>query len=517
MVSSLWARFKGLFSRFPWLTSALAWLTFAAGTVWRWFHVTRLHDPRDYVNSDMALYVGLAKRLAKPGYKLSIADITHPPGAATVFSWLYAHDDTMWTMTLFQFAVCALVPLAVAGLGWIAFDKGTAKLALVMTSLYFPFVDYGGYFLAEIHMTLTIPLSLLLFLWAAKQPKIWRVGAIGLLAGFVFSLSMALKALAFPAVACFLFIYFVFSAGPSRKTRAVAILALALGAIPVNKWQISRCTEANDGRFCLGSNKTASDFLLGHYGRIQAMTWRDPKGRGTFTFGSPSAYQHGYTDRPEVNFSMTDNTKNFAAAIGWIKKNPGQATLLSVEHVYDSFFGALPWPSIATKFWPGAAAFHYIFSVFIFFPAAMALVDILRRRGVKALLQSNELLVLAPVVGLIASVAIATGEPRYRIPFDSLFILVAIQFYRRWRQHKDPAAALALAGGGAANVPASGEPAAEPVLAGPASAAEAAPAAAPPVEPEPPAAPGRAAEPERGSAPPAVEAPRASQPPAGEA
>jgi hypothetical protein len=40
------------------------------------------------------------------------------------------------------------------------------------------------------------------------------------------------------------------------------------------------------------------------------------------------------------------------------------------------------------------------------------------------------MLLLAPVIGLIATAAIGTGEPRYRIPFDAFFIVVAIQFFR---------------------------------------------------------------------------------------
>jgi len=127
---------------------------------------------------------------------------------------------------------------------------------------------------------------------------------------------------------------------------------------------------------------------------------------------------------------VTDNAKNFELAIQKIKERPQQAVLLSLEHIYDLFFGSFPWPSAATTYWVGAAGGQYLFICFILFPSCVRLLDLARQRGLRALLRSTEVLVLAPVVGLVVTAAIATGEPRYRIPFDSLFMVVALEFFR---------------------------------------------------------------------------------------
>jgi hypothetical protein len=163
------------------LSAILAWAAFASGTIWRWKHILHLHDPRDYVYSDMAMYVSLAKRFADPGYTLAATDLTHPPLLATVMSWLYARDPTLQTMVYFQFVVCALVPLAVAALGWAAFGRTTGRMALVAASLYFPFVDYGGYFLTEIHFIFSLPLGVALALWASRQRSIGLAAVLGTL------------------------------------------------------------------------------------------------------------------------------------------------------------------------------------------------------------------------------------------------------------------------------------------------------------------------------------------------
>jgi hypothetical protein len=246
----------------------------------------------------------------------------------------------------------------------------------------------------------------------------------------VFSIAMAFKALVLPALICFLFIYFFFSTGPPRRFRALVVLALVLGSTPVSAWQIEKCTMGNDGHFCFGSNKAAADFLLGHYGRFYLLTWRDPETGAVRIYGSPSAAQHAYSERPELDFAMTNSAKNIETAMGWIREHPKQALVLTAEHVYDLFLGAVPWPAVESNYWINNLAAHYAFVLLILFPSSVRCIDVLRRRGLRGFLASTEALLLAPVVGLMVSAAIATGEARYRVPFDSLFMLVALQFFR---------------------------------------------------------------------------------------
>ncbi len=430
LVSRLKSAYHRVVTRLPWIGTALALLFYAVGVAWRWLHITRIHDPRKFVYSDMSLYVGLAKRFAKPEYVARINDITHPPGATLTFAYLYRHDPTMQTMTYFNFVMCALAPLAIALLGWVTFGARNAKIALVVASFYFPYVDYGGFFLAEMPFIVVIPLTLALLILAVKREKLWAVAAVGLVAGLVFFCAIALKALALLAGACCVVVLVAFWRGAPAKKKAIALLAVSLGALPGTVSLSNRCTAANNGQFCLSNNKNAADVLLGHYGRVQKMTWKDPKG-GAFTFGSPSDVQKGYSETPTMSFGMTDSKANMDAAKAWMKAHPFETVVLSLQHVWD-LYATQPWPSNSTKDWKVVAIFQFGFVVFIFLPACVALLDLLRRKGLRAFLRSNELLVVSPFVGLVGAVMLATGEPRYRIPFDSLFILVAIEFYRRW-------------------------------------------------------------------------------------
>src|SRR5438445_2763020 len=154
------------FGRSQRVRMVLAWTMFAMGVIWRWRHIFHVHDPRDALYSDMALYMNLAKQIAQPGYTLTLHDVMTPPGFSTLLSWFYAHDPTLLSMLWFQFVVCALVPLVIGGLGWIAFGRTTGQAALAASSLYFPYVDYGSYFLTEIYFIFALPLSIALALLA---------------------------------------------------------------------------------------------------------------------------------------------------------------------------------------------------------------------------------------------------------------------------------------------------------------------------------------------------------------
>jgi 4-amino-4-deoxy-L-arabinose transferase-like glycosyltransferase len=439
-------------ARFPWLPDVLTVVILAAGTVWRYLHVFRLHDPRKYVYSDMQMYVELSKRIARPDHTLRIGDITHPPGMTELLAWVYKTNPDFAPMLWIQFAVAAAIPFAVGALAWLAFGKSSGRWAAIVTTAYFPFVDFAGYFLAENYLALFATLSLVCYFgalrfWEVVAPGPKRtagVVAIGLLGGFVFSLAAVMKMVAMPAIGGFVILHFLFTHGAPRKVRAIVAGTAILGAIPFMYWQADRCTTANEGKFCTGSNKAPSDFLLGHYGRIQGITWKDPKKPGHVGFGSPAAYQHGYRDKPEVPFLITDAKQNTDLAWKWIRKNPGQSLVLSFEHVWDIFGGSLTWPAVATTYWAPAQAFQYLFLAFLFFPSLILLLDVARKRGLLGLLRSVELAIFAPMFGVMLSVFVATGETRYRIPWDATFIILGVEFFRRLRiplREVDPAKA----------------------------------------------------------------------------
>jgi hypothetical protein len=201
---------------------------------------------------------------------------------------------------------------------------------------------------------------------------------------------------------------------------------VALAAAPLLGVLTRACTRANRGNVCVTGNKVASDFLLGHYGRIANIEWK-AEGYDFVRFGSPGAYLRHYDGQARVPFTMFDGPANSAEAWRWIARYPGEAIVLSLDHVYDTFLGPAMWPGFEHSSWPLAQLSQYVFIVLLFIP--MLLVGAaLVKRGARVAFSSRTALVLAPVVALAVTVAIATGEVRYRVPFDVFLIVIVCAF-----------------------------------------------------------------------------------------
>src|ERR1700690_143137 len=438
----------------PQISTILCVVLYGVGVYVRYHFITAEHDPRRYVDSDMKTYVDLAHRWASPDFKFGLNDVIFPPGAPMLFAMLFRQDNDMLLAVRFMFVITSLVPLVFLGLGWAAFGKQVGKGAPVATSFYAPFIHYGGFFLSEIPMTLLLGLALCVLLWSTRIRVTWVAIALSVASGFICSLAVAFKFVAMPAVIAFAMVYAFFfrgsvaaesagapvpsqgqarvrwfDSGPGRTIKAITVAGVIAGALPLTVAMSIRCTRGN-GAFCLISNKSPADFLLGHYGRVEAIIWSS---EGTvFGFGSPAATQHHYTARPEGNFALTDSKRNTEEAWRWIFKNPAEAILLSFEHVYDGFGGSMPWPPNVSDTWMASEASQLAFLFFVLVPALGVCFTLWNEKGLRGLVASREFLLLSPVLGLISALMAATGEARYRIPFDGFFIIVAVEFYRRY-------------------------------------------------------------------------------------
>ena len=423
------------------IADLLVLLVFLLGVYLRVRHILFVHDPRDFIHDNAKLYVWLAERMADPGHVARPVDVFVPPGAPTLFSFFYSHDQSLALAVRAMLLLTILVPVAVGALGWVAFGRATGKIAMAISSVYFPFIEYGGHFLTETPFTLLLALTMTLFLVATQRPSTAGLLGWSLASGVSASLAIAFKIVALPAILCLVAAYVLWfrrnrNEGPAsrarvttRKLKGLAAIGVLLGAVPLTAAMTVRCTRANEGRSCFVCNKGPADFLLGHYGRIEGLAWNGPNAIWAL---SASAPQHGYTERPVVPFDVTDGPANTATAWRWIGAHPGEAVVLSCEHVYDLFCGSLPTPGVDTASWVPMEASHFAFLLLLLLPSVLLAFDIVKTRGLQTFLGSTEALVGAPIAGLVAAVFVATGEARYRIPFDPIFVLLAIQAFRRF-------------------------------------------------------------------------------------
>jgi hypothetical protein len=411
-------------------------LVYLLGIGLRVEYTAQVHPPDAFISSDMEFYLSLAQRLAGSTAQLMPWEVTHPLGYPALLAFLLSDGGSLARAANLQLFVSCLVPLAVGLLGAAAFGRRTALAAVAVASLYFPFIEYGAFLLSEIHFILWLALAFAGFFAALGVRR--RSVSLGLAAagGLALSFAIALKSVALPAGLAFfglqaLALPLARPAGGIRWPARLppwllrAIVA-AVAAAPLLIGMARVCTRANRGHFCVTGNKVGSDFLLGHYGPIADISWAPEEGHA-FQFGSPSSFLRGYDKHVKVPFPMTDNRANSAEAWRWIFAHPFEAIVLSLDHIYDTFLGATMWPSFNTASWPYANLSQYAFVVLLFIPTVLAGAR-LAGQGPRALATSRTALVLSPVLALAITVAIATGEVRYRIPFDIFFVAVACAF-----------------------------------------------------------------------------------------
>ena len=430
---------KHWLSRYPWLPSAVTWLAYALGVVWRWFHLAIWHDPRNFSQPELDGYLTVARRLVQPGYVLTASDVANPPGNTWLLEFFLRHDPSLLQQVHFNFLVCALLPLAVGALGWVAFGKRTAQAAVVIASGYFGLVDCAAYFTADVHLALVGTLTLASYLQAmklvAEAPSTRRTAEfVGLaaLSGLLFSLAMALSLTALPAILGFCAVHLFFTRGPRISRKALVLAAFLLAAAPLTLAVGARCTAANDGHACRSTNTTEAYFLLGHYDRIGTIEWRDPAKPGdVVALNNQGALLHGFRSVKTLASAVTDQATNSGYAWTWIRRNPPSAVIISLEHVWDCFSGTTPWPSLISEQWIGAYAAHFLFIALMLLPALIVLLDLLRERRFVGLLRSTELVVASPLLGVCYAAFATTGQARHRIPWDGIIIVLGVQFYRR--------------------------------------------------------------------------------------
>lgn len=419
-------------------------LVYACGVALRVLYTLYIQHPDSLIYSDMGIYVGLARRMVA-GVPLLRSDVTHPLGYASLLAFLFARGGSLQLAINLQLVVTCLVPLAIGLLGAAAYGRRTAYLAVVFASLYFPFIEYGALFLSEIHFIFWLTLAFAAFLGARRVRRLGVAIVLALGGGFALSVATVFKSVALPAA----FVFFAVEGvallvarpadGPSQPWSArlrsglsrlrpwlLRSALVALAAAPILGAFARVCTRANDNQFCVTGNKMGADFLLGHYGRVADIEWI-AEGHDQFRFGSPGALLRHYDTHVRVPISYTDNQRNTAEAWRWIGKHPGEAIVLSIDHIYDTFFGSSMWPTFNGGMWPYANLSQFLFIVLLFVPTVLACAGIVRR-GWRAVVTSQTALVLAPIVALAIIVAIATGEVRYRIPFDVFFIVIACAY-----------------------------------------------------------------------------------------
>ena len=351
---------------------------------------------------------------------------------------------------------------------------GPGSLAVAIASIYFPFIEYGALFLSEIYFILWLGARVRRLLRRARRAAGgWSRSASRPAGGFALSIAIAMKIgraarggrvlrgrrgraaarAARPALR-----RRRSSPSPSSSWRArlrpwlLRGAVVAVGAAPLLGVLTRVCTRANRGHFCVAGNKVGADFLLGHYGRIADIDWGADEGHGVRS-SAARARTSGTTRSTRRSRSRSRTTRRTPPRPG-----AGSSTTPSrpscSRSITSTTRSSAPRCGRPTATRPGRTPqlFQYAFVCPPVHPDRVRLRGGSRKRGARALARPA-----APrsscrrSLALAATVAIATGEVRYRIPFDIFFIVVACAFVVGELRNQDPYA------GASTNTPTTGK------------------------------------------------------------
>ena len=443
-----------------WIPILLATSLYLGCAGWRAGYVFWAHPPSNYLYSDMEGYVQRSKAWFQPNHRPNIWDAEKPPGYFWFLGSLQKIDPTLHLAGVAQFLISCAIPLLMAGLAYQLYGRASALLTLAISSVYFPFIDYAGYFVTELLFIFVMVSALLLLAIALRRTKTWAAAVTAVLAGITLGAAIAVK----PGLIIgggLLFLWLCEAGWKHRSRRIGVILAASVVGLVLVLTPLSiRGTRLNNGNFTLVSYAGPINVLLGHSGEDTfIIRFHHPNGGKTF-IGSPAVAQKQRDYRNEMRRKkLPINPERYNRRVDhyfapWEKAKARQAIWdnfdgheiawfrQSCTNVADMLWTTLPWPSGHNKRGTWYPYLLWSQRLFIFLLLLPAVIHLLRHRQQ---IRRREWLGVAD--GMLAVVFVSTvfiaffiaPEARYRVPYDAFIIILATQFYtRRWTRTDAP-------------------------------------------------------------------------------
>jgi 4-amino-4-deoxy-L-arabinose transferase-like glycosyltransferase len=407
---------------------AAASLAYVAGLAWRFYYLFVFHRAENFIYSDMGGYYQAARLYFTAGFHSTITDSLSPPGTAYFFGFLLNGTNDWSAVYAAQWFFSALIPLLIAGIGNQVYGLRVALLALVISSLYFPFIDYAGFILSENLFIFCLLAAMYFLVRALRQNSRRNSVLLAVGSGFFWAAAASFKTHGIIIAFALCFFGFCVQTKNRRATASlflVTALATAFFIVPL----VIRATRLNDSKFLLIANNGIFNSYLALIPDALGGTFVDPKSKRQFSYSSPSRFQRGYTKM--VNVPAAPYDKAAITKLLWksAKTYPVDTALLAFENFLDLFV-TLPWPSCENSQKRWVRLFQEIFWIGILLPS----VNFVWRRR-KSLWDFRnertppEWVLVLPILIMSLLSTVTGSEVRYRIPFDGFFILLAAASY----------------------------------------------------------------------------------------
>ncbi|MCB0323843.1 MAG: hypothetical protein KDD69_09730 [Bdellovibrionales bacterium] len=401
-----------------WLTAAAVGMLGAA-----LYQATFVIAPVDHLYSDMRGYIERAWRLSL-GVEVEAFDVFYPMGTAYAYALLFSSFGFARGLV----AITGAQALAIAGNLVLAVllaetlyrSRFAAVVALIGTFAYWPFAAQASFYLAEPFFSFLLLLSLLLTARGCGQPG--RLTMLPLAAGLAAGAACLFKGQGLAVVAAEALALLLFSQQHRRFHTALYLLAagfpilLQMGVNSLVLGEIAPFLAANDAynaflgqsrREGLGCMDLAANYFYVFHNNNAGLPFR---------FRSPIVLPVSILDRAYFQSELREL---------W-RTAPFQQVIISLQNVVELFAVNPRWP-LRNLGWtaPIEVNFQWVFVALTTVPSCYTLLDATRRRRFRLAV----LLFAGPIALLALLCAVTMGQPRYLLPFQYLFVLLAAPFY----------------------------------------------------------------------------------------
>lgn len=391
------------------------WVT-AASAVFRLLFVGLVHQPWKLDWSDMHNYLSAATHYADFKRPTDVGDWYYPSGTGAMIAfWLIILGTAKGKIAagLFQALLStAVIPLTYVG-GKRFFDARVGATAAVAYAFHYLPLGFAGMYMSETYLTIGLALALAAFDPDRPKRAFWAGVALGLGA---WAKSQAF--LIAPLWALLLLL-------DRRWKPAVALMVgVSLWVVPISivaskKSGVPSFISANGGQ----------TFALGQC-PFKTMIYRHPTQNWAIYWSAPDLNQRTPRGEPEANwqdatFNVPFNNSRYYMRVGFacIRRYPKNALRSLFYHLADTFSGPpwsniIPWPDWSAGYAVPAAISNWLIAYLI---APLAFVGLWLQRRSRGMWFAFGL----PVASLLFTAAMFHGDPRFRVPFDQLFLLAA--------------------------------------------------------------------------------------------
>lgn len=396
-------------------------LLFVLAALLRLVFVLKAHPARDFVFSDMQSYDSVAFELLAG--QTSVWHAFRPVGYSYLLAGIYALSDGSRTLVgvLQALMGAALAPISVELARAAGARRATSLLVGLVVATSVPLTLYCGLLLTEIPSAFFLLLALKLALVAedAQRARYPRLFFTGLCLGLAGALRPNFL-LVYPVVGLYLMRRIRFAG--ARHMLAWTLVGLGL-ALPLGV--VCKHNSSALGRPCGPSANGGLNFYL-NFADVNTIQYVGALGQ-YWIAPVPNGIDH--TRQELTSVPLFEDGYYYRRGLAYVRAHP-HALLEALQNFPEAagIGRQLLWPH-----WPGHELlllnYARAFFLLVLLPALGAIVMLARRayRGLRARVELNvEALTLAALCASTAlPIYLFLGDPRVRVPFDPLWILLA--------------------------------------------------------------------------------------------